>query len=55
MYQIQYDEKGRSETIDIIYFELEDAVRDAQIFKRGCPKRVLNTKTGVVVWTPRIF
>jgi len=45
MFEIQYIQEGKIETIPIMYYEFEDAKKDANIFKRGLEKNIVHCKT----------
>jgi hypothetical protein len=45
MFEIQYIQEGKIETIPIMYYEFEDAKKDANIFKPGIEKNIVHCKT----------
>jgi len=51
MFQIQYVKNGLTMTIPIRYEELDDAKKDASVFKPGLEKHVINTKTKEIVFS----
>jgi len=49
MYEIQYIEKGKVSTIPIMYVDLDEARKDANIFMPGLEKNIVETRTKKVV------
>jgi hypothetical protein len=49
MFEIQYIQNGKTETIPITYDDLDMAKKDAAIFKPGLEKNIVQVKTKSVV------
>jgi hypothetical protein len=50
MFEIQYVKDGVAQRIPIMYEDLDLAKTDAQIFKPGLEKRIVNIRTQEVMW-----
>jgi len=49
MFEIQYIQNGKTTTIPIMYNDLDEAKKDANVFMPGLEKNIVHTKTKNVV------
>ena len=49
MYEIQYTQNGKTETIPIMYCDIAEARKDAVNFMPGLEKNIVETRTKKVV------
>ena len=49
MYEIQYIQNGKTETIPIMYCDVDEAKKDAGNFMPGLEKNIVETRTKKVV------